>query len=147
MGFFHKYMFAGLKRGHRVKGVEFCRIGNQHHIGRFDDLLVAVKARETMVVINSDLLFQLRAQPFPFGLDPVHEDVAHRHEPCAGVRGQRLYGRARVASATPDHAYSENIASGSIRICGNAMGTGDGGGGQYRRSFQKISTCRNAACV
>ncbi len=94
-----KHVFAGLHCGHQVERMELGGVGDQDHVGRLDHVLVAVEAREAVVVVHLDLLRVLLLEQFPLFLDAVEQHVGHGHQAHALGRrsspGPRLRCSAR----------------------------------------------------
>ena len=112
-----EHVLAGLDSRCHLQRMELGRIGDQHHVSRFDDLLVGVQTNETVVVVHRRLVGPLLLQRVAAALDPVGEHVGHRHQSHAGVG---VHGLCRGTGAAASTAHQTNADQIVARRVGTA---------------------------
>jgi len=114
MGLFHEHVPPPLDARHHVQRMELGGVGDEDHVGRFDDLAVGVEAGETALVRHVHLLGKLQAQGRAFLLDPVEQQIAHRGNPDPLVGFHRIDGRGLATPAAANDAHPDDVAAGHI---------------------------------
>ena len=107
-------------------------------------MLVTVEAGEAVLVVHLHLVAFLLGEKPSFVFDAIHKDIAHCHQPGAGIRCERLGGGPCAAPSAANHAYADYIASGGIDTAAYSQRARD----RHRRSFKEVATrCTGAfAC-
>ena len=135
-----EHVLAGLDARQQVDGVILRRAGDQHHVGAFDHVFVAVQAGKTMGVVHLNLVRLHFLEQFLAGSDVVGKDVAHGHQSCARIGGHGIDGRAGAAVAAADQADADDVAAGRMGAAGQRQ-RADG-----RRGQRCLRKSRRLAC-
>lgn len=142
--FLDEHMPARRQGGMGVERMKLCRVGDQDHVRRGNDMPVAVESGEAMIILHLHLI--RFAVPGQLGgnrparvVDALQKNVAHGHQPGAGIGAQRLGPRAGVATAAANQPHLQHVAARGMGKAADLQSGQRRGGGGGGRGFEKMA--------